>query len=253
LAQTFEDGRHDMAGGDRPADPGDASIAENLRGRLHALLYAWTCAHDAAIDLWNFALRIDRLHNAGLTITDLRWLVAREFVCHAEETTNYGDEQRSFLPGAGYFFTPATAFVLTERGRLFAQNGTDRALTRSVAATAGDAIHLFDEASANGTAADGSHSRPRWDALRRELSLDEVVIKRFRVPAPNQECILAAFQEEGWPDYIDDPLPKSNGTDPKARLHDAINRLNGRRAGNLIRFHGNGKGNGIGWRAVDRG
>jgi hypothetical protein len=33
------------------------------------------------------------------------------------------------------------------------------------------------------------------------------VVKEFKLPAPNQETILTAFQEEGWPPRIDDPLP----------------------------------------------
>ena len=41
------------------------------------------------------------------------------------------------------------------------------------------------------------------------------VVKQFRVPAGNQELILAAFEEMGWPPHIDDPLPPVHDLDPK--------------------------------------
>jgi hypothetical protein len=56
----------------------------------------------------------------------------------------------------------------------------------------------------------GSH-RPRWDKHLRELWLGPHLIKWFRVPAPDQERILDAFEEEGWPASIDDPLPPRTG------------------------------------------
>jgi hypothetical protein len=79
------------------------------------------------------------------------------------------------------------------------------------------------------------------------LSLNGTVVKRFRVPAQNQELILRAFEEEGWPDHIDDPLPVSGDIDPLTRLHDAINRLNGCQTNPVLRFSGNGTGTGVSW------
>ena len=38
----------------------------------------------------------------------------------------------------------------------------------------------------------------------RVLRVDKLVMKHFRVPASNQEKILSAFQEDGWPIHIDD-------------------------------------------------
>ena len=46
---------------------------------------------------------------------------------------------------------------------------------------------------------------PRWDEVRRELAVDGQIVKRFRLPAPNQEAVLAAFEEEGWPPRVFDP------------------------------------------------
>jgi hypothetical protein len=76
-------------------------------------------------------------------------------------------------------------------------------------------------------------------------------VKWFRVPAGNQEAILAAFQEQRWPVRIDDPLPCRHGTDPKERLHAAIRRLNGRQLRRLLRFRGDGTGMGVRWELED--
>src|SRR5205823_8333838 len=91
---------------------------------------------------------------------------------------------------------------------------------------------------------------PRWDSECRELWLGDVLVKQFRVPAPNQESILNAFQEEGWPRRIDDPLTPQHNQDPKCRLHDAIDRLNRSQKKRLIRFRGDGKGEGVLWERI---
>jgi hypothetical protein len=88
---------------------------------------------------------------------------------------------------------------------------------------------------------------PQWAAEYRLLRVGERVIKEFRFPAFNQIAILAAFQKEGWPHRIDDPLPPRNDIDPKCRLHDTIKRLNRHHKDRLIRFMGDGTGEGICW------
>jgi hypothetical protein len=40
---------------------------------------------------------------------------------------------------------------------------------------------------------------PEFDRERRELRVGDVVVKQFRQPAPDQERIILAFQEAGWP------------------------------------------------------
>jgi hypothetical protein len=83
--------------------------------------------------------------------------------------------------------------------------------------------------------------------VRQELRLGELVVKQFKVPAANQERVLAAFQEEGWPRRIDDPLPPSPDLDPKRRLHETISSLNRNLLRPWIRFHGDGTGQGVRW------
>jgi hypothetical protein len=95
-------------------------------------------------------------------------------------------------------------------------------------------------------------TKPAWDARRRELRVGDFLVKRFRVPAENQSLVLSAFEEEGWPAYIDDPLPMKSKIVPKQRLHNAITRLNGSQLVPILRFHGNGNGDAIGWQLLPR-
>ncbi len=58
---------------------------------------------------------------------------------------------------------------------------------------------------------------------------------------------MSAFQEDGWPARIDDPLPPTPETDPKRRLSDAIKCLNRKQLNPLLRFSGDGTGEGVLW------
>ena len=84
----------------------------------------------------------------------------------------------------------------------------------------------------------------------RGLRYNRKVIKRFRVPAPNQELVLTAFQEMGWPRFIDDPLPPAKEQDSKHRLRVTIKSLNRHQIASLLRFHGNGNGLQVYWERV---
>ncbi len=90
-------------------------------------------------------------------------------------------------------------------------------------------------------------SKPHWDCDRHELIVSGSVVKRFRWPAANQETILGVFEEEHWPSRIDDPLPRTNGLDPKRRLADTIKCLNRNQHSNLLKFRGDGTGEGVLW------
>jgi hypothetical protein len=94
-------------------------INDNLRAGLALLWQAHRYAQDAGTDLWDFALESERLYAAGLTISDLRWLVAKGFAEHGLETSFYGDPHRSFRPSPGLNFVPTTCFVLTLKGAEF--------------------------------------------------------------------------------------------------------------------------------------
>ena len=79
------------------------------------------------------------------------------------------------------------------------------------------------------------------------------MVKTYRLPSPTQETVLGAFQEEGWPRRIDDPLPPKAEQDPKTRLHNTIKRLNRCQQHKVLHFFGDGTGTGICWRYVESG
>ena len=89
--------------------------------------------------------------------------------------------------------------------------------------------------------------RPTWDTDRKELWFGPHLIKRFRFQSPNQETILTVFHEDGWPSKIDDPLPPVPNQTSRQRLHDAIKNLNRHRLSRMIRFAGDGTGEGVRW------
>ncbi|MGO9468397.1 MAG: hypothetical protein ACLQIB_12985 [Isosphaeraceae bacterium] len=56
----------------------------------------------------------------GLSISDLRWLIAKTFAEHGQETSFYGDPHRSFRRTTGLNFVATSCFVLTPAGVEFA-------------------------------------------------------------------------------------------------------------------------------------
>lgn len=208
-----------------------------------------------AVDLgcrpWEFALAMAELRDAGLSDNDLRWLLRKGFVEHAIEVTEPGEEMRSFRPCVGSMFTDRVCFVLTEEGQAFAS------------AFEGAAVDRLEERNGhvrNGQVPVARHGDPNatidlavaitipsWDRVRRELRWGDVMVKQFKVPSPNQETILGVFEEEHWPPRIDDPLSPKLELDPKRRLHDTINTLNRNQKNALLRFFGDGSGQGIRW------
>lgn len=80
--------------------------------------------------------------------------------------------------------------------------------------------------------------RPVWDANLRELRFGDVVCKRFKRTAKNQEAVLSAFQEDSWSPRIDSPVLAD-------KLHETIHALNESLVG--LRFSADGSGQGIRW------
>jgi hypothetical protein len=201
-------------------------------------LIALRCLNDAldyaqqlGLCRWEFAEEIDSLRQHGLANGDLRWFVCNGIVEHGREITELGEEGRKFHHDRGLSFSSETCFVLTEHGASHVRRWLD--------APADDSDDDPNEL-----------LTPKWDSELQELRVGTTIIKRFKVPARNQETVLAAFQEEGWPVFLDDPLPPHLEIDPKRRLHDTINSLNRNQKNDLIRFRGNGSGEGIRWELI---
>jgi hypothetical protein len=241
---------------DRVRQSTTLSIDERLRVGLALLWRAYICAQVTDANTWDLALRAGRLYEAGMTRSDLRWMVAKGFAEHRQERPGY-DAHSLSAHSNGYFFNEHTCLILTPSGAAFADNvfrETAQLPQPTLSALAAVANETAVLATARETTKPAIAAlKPRWNVIRRELSLAGLIVKRFRVPARNQETILSVFEEEGWAEHIHDPLPATHDIDAPTRLHDAINRLNRCQINALVRFHGDGKGTGVFWELREPG
>jgi hypothetical protein len=217
-----------------------------IREALQLLADAAACAQDVGADIWQFSVELSALRRAGLTANECRWLVAKGLARHAREVTASDSDRRIFQNYANLAFSKRTCFVIAERGVLYA-NALLRSMPRRRASDVRDSTALNRRRPAPESNGDPAMLTPTWDSDRQQLRVGRVIVKEFKVPAANQEAILAAFQEEGWVPRIDDPLPPQLNQDSKRRLHDTINSLNRNQKHALLRFLGDGRGEGIRW------
>ena len=220
--------------------PQTAGSHSELQAALEQLASAAAYARDGDCSPWDFAVEIESLLRAGLTSSDLRWLVSKGYLEHAYEITGDDDAQRRFQPCRHLAFGKRTCFVLTDQGaRLVAPHGLSVARTWShgLPATTGAPPNPVESRT----------GLPSWDNQRRVLHVGGRIVKKYRVPSLCQEAILAAFEEEGWPPAVDDPLSPLAELDPKRRLRDIIKGLNASQTNCLLHFRGDGTGTRILW------
>ena len=221
-----------------------------VRQALGHLLKAFDYAAGSGGEVWNFAVERATLEAAGAAITDLRWLTRCGYVVHAEETTSCKESTRTFRPEGEFSFSRRSCLILSPEGATAAR----AILTRRRARPAtGNSRRGASSPVEPDLAVVSEGCVPRWDSQLRELRWRGLLVKRFRVPSPNQELVLAAFEEEGWPRHVDDPLPPSEGNVAYRRLHDAIRNLNQRQVNPVLRFKGDGRARGVCWEALPAG
>jgi len=235
-----ESGRPKRRGPGRQASSVGLRIRDRHRAGLAILLEACEYAMELQRCAWDFAVEGDELRRAGLSSSDIRWLICNGLVDHAHERRSVEDDQRAFQSNGRLTFRRNSCFVLTEAGAVVA-----REVLSQSAQEVGPVRH------------ERGYSRPSirrllptWDPDLQQLRLGDTLVKEFKVPAANQEQVLAVFEEEGWPVHIDDPLPPRLDQDPKQRLHTTINALNRNQKNQLIRFRGDGRGQGVRWELI---
>lgn len=222
---------------------------------LRRLFRARQLAEDCGKSVWEFAIEIQDLQKTGVSSEQLRWLVAKQIVDHATEDPCAASQGRSFQSFGGLRLTEQSCFTLTEEGlRLLEQSGPidvpESGLHTDSLVSKGNHPVIPEANGITGFRIETS-AIPVWDGMRRELRLGTVIVKKFRCRAANQESVLAAFQEEAWAARIDDPLPPADNLEPKRRLADTIKCLNRKQTSPLIKFAGDGTGEGVVWRALD--
>ena len=241
------------------------SDQRRLSWTLAELLLARRYAEDSCRSRWDFAVEIDLLRSMGANQNDFRFLSCMKYVEHAVEVTRSLEDGRRFRPCGELVFEGPHAFVLTDTGvefarRLLANNpffhectavdlcatntGTPPGALNSIAGSDSVTLEILSEETP-------VQQTPTWDADRHEFRLGKALVKQFKWPAANQEVILAAFHEEDWTARIDDPLSPQPEQDSKRRLHDTIKCLNRKQVNNLIRFRGDGTGEGVIWELIE--
>ncbi|MFV1963866.1 MAG: hypothetical protein ACC628_00475 [Pirellulaceae bacterium] len=228
-----------------------SSIADGLE----QLLQSWQLAKEVDRDIWEFAVEKSSLNDVGVSNSDLRWMICQGLVEHAYEVKEHAGRSRQFRTGVELCLEDRSCFVLTSEGQRLAQEvvhqfGANRGKNGRMAAPAerqGSNHRRLETASGFRFHAVTQVSTPTWDGARHQLRVGSTIVKEFKLPSPNQETILAAFEEEGWPPRVDDPLPVHPELDPRRRLHDTIKSLNRNQRSREIRFMGDGTGEGVRW------
>jgi hypothetical protein len=204
---------------------------QRIQAALADLRDGYEFALSLGRELWDFAVEIEVLQERGLRANELRWLIFKGWVVHAHEVTSRSSDRRCFTAGGPGRFDSTSCFTLTAAGA--------RLLERLLPGSPEPSPAISEPAP--------DLVVPRWDQERQELRLAQFLIKRFKVPANTQGLVLCTFQEENWPPRIDDPLPGHPEQDRKRRLHNTINALNRNQIHPLVRFLGDGRGQGIRW------
>lgn len=224
----------------RPVESEATGFAPEVQAAFIQLAKARDYARSMQVDPWEFAVEMERLIAQGLTTSDLRWLVCMRYIAPACEITESSDTARKFRPNHNLAFPKQTCFVLTDVGALF------------TASVPGESEGIASQTMRHEVNTDARPSpSPRWDPICRVLRVGQHVVKRYRRPSPNQEAVLSAFQEDGWPQRIDDPLSPQGDQDPKCRLRDTIKWLNRNQQQRLICFRGDGTGEGVCWESAN--
>jgi hypothetical protein len=218
----------------------DLLASSRFQQALKLLSEAHEYACCVASDPWDFAVDIRQLRRLGLTENDLRFLVRLKVCEQALEITSPNDEGRLFQATGSLSFSDQTCFTLTNRGIAAAELADASAAIRPTISPP-----RFDPTFTIGL----TRQHPFWDSNGRTLIFAGRMVKQFKLQAINQERVLSAFQEELWPKRILDPLCPHPNLDSKRRLSDTIKCLNRRQENSLIRFRGDGTGEGVLWEA----
>ncbi len=218
-----------------------ADRAARVHDALLELLTAYEYARSLQRPVWDFAVELEALREGGMTRTDLRYFLCLGYLEHGVERIRSASPQRCFARTGSLAFPKRACFVLTDSGAAYARKVSE--LADGEPAPPGATFPAEPRSPAD--------TQPHWDATRRELRLGGLVVKRFKQPARDQELVLAAFEEEGWPPHIDDPLPPRSGQDPKRHLHNTITNLNRAQRHPILHFEGDGLGRGVCWKVAE--
>ncbi len=208
-----------------------SDVPLHMLSGLQLLVQAYEYAEETRRNHDDFAVELTELRRCGMTNADCRWVVCKGWAQLVREVQREPGEARRFDRDVGLMICEHACLVLTPAGVQCARQWMRN--------------HSHEQAPQR-----NGRSGPHWDRDRHELRFGSVLVKQFKLPSPNQEMILMALEEEGWPPRIDDPLPASKEVHAKQRLHDTIKSLNRKQKTRLLRFMGDGTGQGIRWEFI---
>jgi hypothetical protein len=89
---------------------------------------------------------------------------------------------------------------------------------------------------------------PVWNDKVGTLSVHGRSVLRLAKPAKNQRAILNAFERNGWPSWIANPIEPTYPKDENQRLGDAVYGLNRSLGPDApLQFRRDGQGKGVFW------
>lgn len=228
---------------------------------IQRLRDAYDSAFACSRDPWDFSVELPQMRAAGVETHVLRTLICKGWIVHQVETTNSNQSRRSFESVSDLALTEKSCFVISKQGYAVSESVSLNNLRSNLNNQDGSqAMSLHHSGPSNNpndpeskqpsnNLGSSSHSHPQlkpvWDRERRELRFGDIVVKRFKWPAENQELVLNAFEDLGWPKRIDNPLEAHPTICPKRRLHDTLKCLNRKQVNELIKFRGDGTGLGV--------
>lgn len=241
-----------------PGSPNGSQSEEMCEATLsviHRLREAYDAAFACGRDTWDFSIELSQIQKLGIETHILRTLICQGWVLHQREVNPTQENQRAFEEVDGLAFSEQSCFVISKQGYEIA-NSSEMKQPKAAEKTSMSSHHSKPLGQSNkdekvDTSLLGASSRPHlpvkpvWDRERRELRLGKIVVKRFKWPAQNQELVLDAFEDLGWPPRISDPLAAHPSICPKRRLHDTLKCLNRKQVNELVKFRGDGTGLGV--------
>lgn len=220
----------------------DGQLRKALTQAIGLLYQAHLYSVNTSTSRWQFSIEASELLAFGLTRNEIRWLLHNGIVLHAREVTTTTDRERRFVGLRAHQIPIDCCFILSDEGlnRILPEN-------RSKVILVSSAVDNGSPKPLSQGAACFKRIVPIWNIDRRELYVGGILVKRFRTPAANQELVIKAFAEEGWPERIDNPLTPSPTLDGRRKLNDTIKCLNRNQATPMLTFRGDGSGNGVLW------
>ena len=212
-------------------------------GELVAFLIAYLnllCARHEARDrrkpAWTNPIGIATMRADWVPDHVLGWMLYQKHIVHLQRPMRHDMRRAADEATESVIFGDHSRFFLTGIGEAFAEEFAAGFISRCDRdfAAAWDLLVM-------GTLL------PRYDKDERVFSWGGHVLKHFGQLACNQELVLLAAEEVGWPRWFDDPLLRVRGKSPKRRLHDTIQDLNRHQTPYLVHFKGDGTGTRIGW------